>query len=135
VIVGFPEEGEAEFDRTVQLPEELPVTYLHVFPFSPRKGTPAFHFPGRVDGKTVKQRGKLLRSLSSKKRTAFYQPYLNRELKVLVETKRDKKTGLFKGLSRNYIPILIDGGDEFINKEVAVRVISVANEIVRGVIV
>jgi len=135
VIVGFPEEGEAEFDRTVQLLEELPITYLHVFPFSPRKGTPAFHFPGRVDGNTVKQRGKLLRSLSSKKRTAFYQSYLNRKLKVLVETKRDKRTGLFKGLSRNYIPILIDGGDEFINKEVTVRVTSVANEIVRGVIV
>ena len=135
VIVGFPGEGEAEFKRTAELLEELPIAYLHVFPFSPRKGTPAIHFPGRVDGNTVKQRGKLLRSLSSKKRTAFYQSYLNREVKVLVETKREKKAGLFKGLSRNYIPVLIDGGEEFINEEVTVRVASVANEIVRGVIV
>lgn len=134
VIAGFPGEGEAEFNRTAELLEELPITYLHVFPFSPRKGTPAFDFPERVDGNAVKKRGKRLRSLSSKKKTAFYQSYLNRDLRVLVETKKDKKTGLFKGLSRNYIPVLIDGGDEFTNKEVTVRVTSVENEIVRGVI-
>lgn len=135
VIVGFPGEGEAEFGRTFQLLEELPIAYLHVFPFSPRKGTPAFHFPERVDGNTVKERGKLLRSLGSRKKAAFYRSHLHRALKVLVETKKDKKTGLFRGLSRNYIPVLIDKGDEFINKVVVARVTSVANEEVRGVIV
>ena len=135
MIVGFPGEGEAEFSRTLQLLEELSIAYLHVFPFSPRKGTRASQYPDRVDGNTVKKRGRLLRSLSSKKRAAFYQSYVKRELQMLVETKRDRTTGLYRGLSRNYIPILIDEGEEFINTEVTVRVTSVTDGMVKGVIV
>jgi len=134
VIVGFPGEGEDEFRRTFHLLEELPLTYLHVFPFSPREGTPASRFPERVDGNTIKLRGKFLRTLSSKKRENFYQSYLNRTLQVLVEAKRDKETYLLKGLSRNYIPIFVNADDKFINQEVTVRVLSVTEEKVRGII-
>jgi len=134
VIVGFPGEGEKEFHHTFSLLEELPITYLHIFPFSPRKGTPAAQFPERVDGNIVKIRGKLLRNLGSKKRRDFYRTYLNKRLKVLIETKRDKETYLLKGLSRNYIPILVDAEDKFINKEVTVKISSVTGEKVRGTI-
>jgi len=132
VIVGFPGEGEEEFQRTFHLLEELPITYLHVFPFSPRDGTPAAQFPERADGNTVKSRGKNLRTLSSKRRGTFYQSYLNKTLKILIEARRDRKTGLLKGLSRNYIPVLLDGGDELINNEVTVKVSSVEGEDLMG---
>lgn len=132
VIVGFPGEGEEEFYQTLHLLEELPITYLHVFPFSPRKGTPAFSLPNKVNGNTVKKRSEILRSLSRKKREGFYRSYLNKKLPILVEASRHRKTGLLKGLSRNYIPVLIAGGDELKNQEVTVRVTSIEGEEVKG---
>ena len=132
VIVGFPGEGEEEFNQTFHLLEELPLTYLHVFPFSPRKGTPAFSLPERIPSQVIKKRGELLRGLGKKKRENFYQSYLNKKLPVLIETKRDRKTDLLKGLSRNYIPVLIDGGDDLMNHEVLVRITSMEGEEVKG---
>ncbi|MCD6353421.1 MAG: tRNA (N(6)-L-threonylcarbamoyladenosine(37)-C(2))-methylthiotransferase MtaB [Proteobacteria bacterium] len=133
VIVGFPGEEECQFQQTFQLIKELPVAYLHVFPFSPRKGTAAARFSERIAGNTVKSRGSLLRILGSEKRRAFYKSYLNKKLRVLIESRREKNRDLLKGFSRNYIPVLVDGGNEFINKEVTVRIIAVDGETVRGI--
>jgi len=132
VIVGFPGEGEEEFYQTLHLLEELPITYLHVFPFSPRKGTLAFSLPEKVNGNAVKKRGEILRSLSKKKRESFYRSHLNKKLPILIEARRHRKTGLLKGLSRNYIPVLIDGGNELMNTEITVRIVSVEGEEVKG---
>ena len=132
VIVGFPGEGEKEFYNTLHLIEELPNTYLHVFPFSPRKGTPAFSLPDRVNGIAVKKRSEILRSLSKKKREGFYRSYLNKKLPILIESKRHRKTGLLKGLSRNYVPVLLYGGYELMNTEITVSVTSVEGEEVKG---
>jgi threonylcarbamoyladenosine tRNA methylthiotransferase MtaB len=132
VIVGFPGEGEEEFYQTLHLLEELPITYLHVFPFSPRKGTPAFSLPGRVNGTIVKKRSEILRRLSKKKREGFYRSYLNKKLPILIEARRHRKTGLLKGLSRNYIPVLIEGRDDLMNQEITVRITSAEGEEVKG---
>ena len=48
IIIGFPSETDAQFENTFRFIEKLPVSYLHVFPFSARKGTPAYHFKGKV---------------------------------------------------------------------------------------
>jgi len=133
VIVGFPGEEERQFQQTFELINELEVTYLHVFPFSPRKGTAAARFPKRIDGNTVKSRGKLLRALGTEKRNSFYKSYLNKKLHVLIESQREKDRGFLKGFSRNYIPVLMDGGNELVNKEVAVRVSTIDGAIVNGV--
>ena len=132
VIVGFPGEGEEEFYHTLHLLEELPITYLHVFPFSPRKGTLAFSLSEKVNSNTVKTRSEILRQLSKKKRESFYRSYLNKKLPILIEARRHRKSGLLKGLSRNYIPVLIDGGNELMNTEIPVRVTSVEGEEVKG---
>ncbi len=107
VIVGFPGETEERFKHTYGLVESLPFSYLHVFPFSKRKGTPAFQFPQGVDEKEIKKRAETMRELGMQKRQAFYHQFLNQELSVLVENRREKGTGRWKGLSRNYIPILL----------------------------
>ena len=132
VIVGFPGEGEEEFYQTLHLLEELPITYLHVFPFSPRKGTPAFSLTNKVNGNVVKKRSEILRLLSKKKREGFYRSYLNKKLPILIEARRHRKTGLLKGLSRNYIPVLLDGSDDLMNQEITVRIVSVEGEEVKG---
>ena len=107
VIVGFPGETEEKFKHTYGLVEFLPFSYLHVFPFSRRRGTPAFQFSQGVDEKEIKKRAETMRELGKQKRQAFYRQFLNQELSVLVEDHREKGTGRWKGLSRNYIPVLL----------------------------
>jgi len=138
VIVGFPGETEEKFNHTVGLVESLPFSYLHVFPFSRRKGTPAFQFPRGVDEKEIKRRAEAMRELGWQKRRAFYHQFLNQELSVLVEDRKEKETGRWKGLSRNYIPVLLthpngtEGHRNGVNHECAVRVIGLAEKGVIG---
>jgi threonylcarbamoyladenosine tRNA methylthiotransferase MtaB len=128
VIVGFPGETEEKFKHTYQLIESLPFSYLHVFPFSRRKGTPAFQFPQGLDERGIRKRAETMRELGKQKRQAFYRQFLNQELSVLIEDRREKGTGRWKGLSRNYIPILltndegIKGHRDWVNQEWTVRV-------------
>jgi threonylcarbamoyladenosine tRNA methylthiotransferase MtaB len=128
VIVGFPGETDERFESTYGLIQSLPFSYLHVFPFSKRKGTPAFQFPQRVDEAVIRKRAEEMRRLGKEKRQAFYRQFLLQELKVLVENRREKETGRWKGFSRNYIPVLLEYGNgvkghpNWINQEWAVRV-------------
>src|SRR3990172_6120665 len=70
VIVGFPGETDADFAATRALVAALPFSYLHVFPFSPRRGTEATTLDGRVDARTAARRARKLRELGRAKRAA-----------------------------------------------------------------
>ena len=141
VIVGFPGETEERFGHTYDLIASLPFSYLHVFPFSKRKGTPAAKFVQEVDGGTIKDRAEMIRELGRQKRQAFYRQFLQQELNVLVEDRRDKETGEWKGFSRNYIPVLLrkEGGlgsrSDWINQEWRVIVTELAENGVVGRVV
>jgi threonylcarbamoyladenosine tRNA methylthiotransferase MtaB len=140
VIVGFPGETEEKFEHTYGLVESLPFSYLHVFPFSRRKGTPAFRLPQGVDEKEMKKRAEVMRELGKKKRQAFYRQFLNQELSVLVEGRKEKETGRWKGFSRNYIPVLLDKNRikedrDWVNQEWTVRVTELAEKGVIGELV
>ena len=134
VIVGFPGETEEKFRNTYGLIESLPFSYLHVFPFSRRKGTPAFRFPQRVAEKEIKKRAETMRELGKQKRRAFYHQFLNQELSVLVEDRKDKETGRWKGFSRNYIPVLltndnrIEEREDWVNREWTVTATELAEK-------
>jgi threonylcarbamoyladenosine tRNA methylthiotransferase MtaB len=73
-----------------------------------------------------------LRALGRRKKTAFQGRFLGRELEVLVEGKRDKLTGRLKGYSRNYIPVLIEGEDDLVNREIRVSVTDIEDGRVFG---
>jgi threonylcarbamoyladenosine tRNA methylthiotransferase MtaB len=141
VIVGFPGETEENFKHTYGLVESQPFSYLHVFPFSRRRGTPAFHFPDGVDEREIKIRAETMRELGRQKRQAFYQRFMDQELNVLVEDRREKETGRWKGLSRNYIPVLlthqngIGGHRDWVNQECTVRVTELAEKALIGKLV
>jgi len=104
VMVGFPGETDRHFQETVELIDRLPLTYLHVFPFSPRPGTDAAELSGRVTGGTLKQRAKFLRNLDTNKRMEFRQSNIGQTAEVLVETQID--TGLWRGTSDNYLQVM-----------------------------
>ena len=122
VLVGFPGEDEQAFASTLELLEALPLTYLHVFPFSARPGTPAAAFPGQLPNEVIKRRTAQVRKIGSAKKQAFQRRAVGRQTEVLVETRRDASTGLLKGVTPNYLAVLLDGGDHHMNKIVTVLV-------------
>jgi threonylcarbamoyladenosine tRNA methylthiotransferase MtaB len=120
VITGFPGESEEEFANTWRLIEALPVTHLHVFPFSRRPGTPAATMPGQLPGDVVKARAALLRGLGEAKLRAFAAGFVGRMLEVVVEAGGAK--GLCRGVSRNYLTVRFPGEADLAGKAIAVRV-------------
>ncbi len=122
VLVGFPGEDEAAFEQTCQLIESLPLTYLHVFPFSARPGTPAAGYSGQVPPDIAKRRTARVRAIGTAKKQAFLQSALGRKTEVLVEARRDPATGLLKGLTPNYLIVLLEGRDECMNTVVPVTI-------------
>jgi len=110
VLVGFPGETEACFLNTYRLLESLPLAYLHVFPFSPRPGTPAEVMRGRVPPPVIRTRSALLRELDRVKRLAFMGCFVGTVRSVLVEG-RSAADGGRLGFSDNYIPVLVKSAD------------------------
>jgi threonylcarbamoyladenosine tRNA methylthiotransferase MtaB len=108
IMVGFPREGDLEFNNTLRLLQDLPVAYFHVFPYSERPGTAAERLYPKVPQKIKKERATILRDLGTKKRGEFASRFLGKKLDVLVEKNKDKKTGLMKGYSHNYLPVLLE---------------------------
>ena len=115
VLIGFPGETDEAFENTYALIRELPLTYLHVFPFSPREGTPASGFPGQIPQPVVKEWCRHIRELGQSKRRAFLDSQAGESAMVLVENRRDRRTGRLKGVSANYITILVEGDDRLMN--------------------
>ena len=108
VLIGFPGETDAQFENTYELVKDLPVSYLHVFPFSPRKGTPAFHFNPKVPGEVIKERCARMRELDRQKRRAFIKKNTGRSLEALVQHQEDDDTGMLKAVTANYLTVLLE---------------------------
>jgi threonylcarbamoyladenosine tRNA methylthiotransferase MtaB len=105
VLTGFPGETETQFRNSLDLLEGLPVSYLHVFPFSPRPGTPAATFTGQIQGPELRRRSQILQDLGRRKRRAFQEKFLGESLEILIETHREQM--FWEGFSDNYISVLI----------------------------
>jgi threonylcarbamoyladenosine tRNA methylthiotransferase MtaB len=86
VMVGFPGETDADFEETRQFIDSLPMTYLHVFTFSARPGTPAAAMPGQVHPQVMKERNRILRELAARKKREFQQTFIGRELQAITLT-------------------------------------------------
>lgn len=107
VMAGFPGETKEAFENTLSLTEKLPISYLHVFPFSPRPPAPAAQYPEPVSAETTKKRCRALAELGKLKKWNFYRQMTGRTLEVIVETPSKRSGFSFKGLSSNYIPVYI----------------------------
>ncbi len=119
VITGFPGETDQEFNDAYDFIAGLPITDLHVFPFSKRPGTPAATMCKQVPAKISKGRAEKLRSLAVQKYKCFAERFVNAELEVIVETGSQK--GLMKGMSRNYLDVRFDGDQSMVGQCVMVR--------------
>jgi len=121
VMVGFPGEDEAAFARTLELIQRLPLAYLHVFPYSKRPRTLAAGLPDQVPGPEVQKRAAILREVGQNKRRAFLEGQLGQVRPTLVENSRDPATGQSRGLTDNYIRVLIADLDPPAGRIVPVR--------------
>lgn len=129
-LIGFPGESDEAFENTYGLIESLPVAYLHVFPFSARKGTPAFSFKDQVPASVIKARCQRMRQLGAEKRKAFYLQSIGKQVTVLVEERRARGDGRLKGLTDNYLPVRFHGPNEFYNtfRKVTIKGLSAEGE-------
>jgi threonylcarbamoyladenosine tRNA methylthiotransferase MtaB len=103
VIVGFPSEGESEFEETYNFLANNNITYLHVFTYSERENTKALDIKPVVLLHTRHQRNKLLRNLSYKKQSEFTMQHIGQTRKVLFE--KQNKNGTIEGFTDNYIKV------------------------------
>ena len=94
LIAGFPTESEAMFANSLRLVEECGLTWLHVFPFSPRRGTPAARMP-QIDGTTIKARAARLRRLGTERVAAWLEGQVGGHRPALVESPRMGRTEHF----------------------------------------
>jgi threonylcarbamoyladenosine tRNA methylthiotransferase MtaB len=132
MLVGFPGETEAHFERTCSVVERLPFSYLHVFSYSARPGTPAAKYPDQVHPVAKKERSQRLRELGQAKKKAFAERFVGQELPILLEGKRDKERRLLSGLTENYMRVHVDAPEAFVNRLVPVRLLAVAEDAVLG---
>ena len=128
IIVGFPGETHEQFENTYENLKKLPISYIHVFSYSKRKGTPAGLMENQVQENIKKERNKKLTELANAKNLAFRESFVGKNLEVLIELARDKETGLLKGMTDNYIPVLVEGSDEFKNKIIKVKITRVERD-------
>jgi threonylcarbamoyladenosine tRNA methylthiotransferase MtaB len=132
MLVGFPGETEAHFERTLRVVERLPFSYLHVFSYSARPGTPAAKYPGQVHPAAIKERSRRLRELAQAKKRAFAERFIGQELIILLEGKRDKARHLLSGLTEHYIRVHVDAPEASVNQLVPVRLVALAEDEVLG---
>ena len=132
VIVGFPGETDAAFENTRKLIEELPFSYLHVFSYSPRRGTEANDYKDDIPGNIKKERNKILTQLIKEKGLEFRNKSLNTIATVLIENQRDKNNGKLKGHTDNYIPISLDGPDPLKNCLIPITLQNISGNFVEG---
>ena len=123
VIVGFPGEDEQAFKNTLKLVEKIKFSRIHIFPYSDRPGTAAQKLPNKVDPRIIASRQGRLDKLREKYMLLFHRSLKNKRMEVLIEQK-DRKNGMFDGLTSNYIRVFVEGadkGDESIGSLIPVK--------------
>jgi len=129
VMVGFPGETGENFLNTCRMVQKVSFSGLHVFKFSPRRGTPAAAFEGRVDAKTMDARSRRLIQLGRKLSARFASSHLGLELDVLAEQTYKGGSNLYEGLTGDYTRVVFPGDDALKG-----RLVRVKAEKLRGVL-
>ncbi len=109
VMVGFPGETDDDFAQTSALIESLPFTYLHVFTYSSRPGTPSAAMAAQVPGDVAHERNRILRELAATKKRHFQAGFVGRSLEAITLTHVDRQEGFTEALTDNYQKLWVEG--------------------------
>ena len=124
VIVGFPGETDEEFEKTYEFLKKIKFYHMHVFKYSPRKGTKAAVMPNQIDSKIKEIRSKKLIELSDANELEYNKSYIGKEVEVLFE---EREEDYYKGHTKNYMVIKYKTDEDLENKIKVVKIID-ANE-------
>jgi len=132
VMVGFPGETVAEFEETRRMVDELPFTYLHVFTYSPRPGTPAAQQEQQVAVAVAKHRNAVLREIASGKKRAFMESLVGREVEAV--TLQTGGTDFTDALTENYLRAKVRGHIDA-NRWLRLRIEGSGREVLIGAVI
>ncbi len=137
IIVGFPDETDEDFEITRNNLEKINLSKIHVFPYSRRKGTIADKLSNQIKTEEKKRRVSIIQTISDNKLNQFFKRNTGKVSEVIIEKIRDKKTNLLKGVTKNYINVLIEGDDKFKDtlQQVKLTGLSESKERMRGEII
>lgn len=121
VIVGFPGESEEEFNETYDFLKEIELSKIHIFKYSPRKGTKAAEMKDDVHGTVKDKRSKMLQELDEKNEANFIDKFINKELEVLFEEKVSGSEVLYEGYTTNYIKVVCESNENICGKILRVK--------------
>ena len=113
IIVGFPGETDEEFNKTYQFLKEIKFYKMHIFKYSPRKGTKAAVMPNQINGDIKEERSKKLIELSDRNEIEYNKSYIGKDVEVLFEEEKD---GMYKGHTQNYIMVYCQSKENLDNK-------------------
>ncbi len=116
IMVGFPGETDAHFEASCQFVEAIGFSQLHVFRYSPRKGTPAATYSGQVSPHVSAARSQAMIALGERLNTAFRQRMLGKQKAVLIEASREGENNLLAGFTDNYLRVLVDAPERAISQ-------------------
>ena len=125
IIVGFPGESEQEFESTYTFLKEIKFYKMHIFKYSPRKGTKAAMMPNQIDGNKKEERSRRLIALSNKNEKEYNESYVGKEIEILFEEEKD---GILQGHSKNYILAHYKTSENMENKIVKLKCIEAKEE-------
>lgn len=134
IIAGFPDETEADFEETLCNLKKSSLTKIHTFPYSKRKNTVAASMENQVSDVEKNRRADVIKELSNEKYLEFLKKNKGKILNVMIEKKRDKSTGFLKGVSENYIQVLIDSKDDSLKNTIQKVIIQDMDKHVLGTI-
>ncbi len=129
VIVGYPGESDGHFDETVDRLRGLPLAYFHVFSYSEREQAKSRIFPDKVAPRRITERSRILRELSSRKRRAYMEGFIDRVEDVLFE---QRKKGAWSGLTDTYIRVHVKSELALENEIRPVRLAAVNGQVMVG---
>lgn len=133
VIVGFPGETDEEFEETIDFVKEIGFTGIHVFPYSPRQGTPAATMDNQVSPQVKEQRARRLIGVTMKLQNDYLKKFLNKDVDVLFEN--NYNDNIYEGHTDNYIKVRAKSQKDCINEIQKVKIVSVQDEVLYGEIV
>ena len=134
IIAGFVGETDEDFEVTIENLKKSKLSKIHTFPYSIRKGTQAESMVGHLPDKIKQQRADIIKQISKEKFEIFMNSNIATEQEVLIEKRPDKRTGLLKGVTKNYINVILEGEHNFDlhNTIQKVKMVSYCNETFQG---
>lgn len=135
IIAGFVGETDEDFEETVKNLKQSKLTKIHTFPYSIRKGTKAENMEEHLPDKIKEERAAIIKQISADKMNEFLKNNIGEIREVLIEKRPDKHSGKLKGITDNYITVLIENGTNEFNTLQKVKITQVINDKAFGHIV